>query len=89
MAMQSDHDADDNINRFPAQCAKCGRGLGIHRTAQDAGDAEMNHWLQAHPVGGARDSEGRFTTADGGKSGKPAKLTRDQKRGKYPKPGKR
>ncbi len=86
MAMQSDFEASDNSG-WPARCSRCSDHLGNWPTREEAGAKELNHQMQKHKVT-FEEAQERIA-ADQKKSGRPAKLTRLQKQGKYPKPGTR
>ena len=79
MAMQSDHDSDS----YRATCCYCG-SLGNYGSNRDAANAELQHQLNKHPVQ-LQGATGNASTAKA--TGKGAKLTRDQKRNKFRKPG--
>lgn len=75
----------DDTGEYRATCCYCG-SLGNYTSNRDAANAELQHQLNKHPVQ-LQGATGNGSTAK--TSGKPAKLTRDQRRGKFPKPGKR
>lgn len=86
MAMMSDWDGGDSTGHHPATCGRCRRTLSTWPTAQEAADAELNHQLQRHPAT-LEDSGGGAASGSQAGRGKPAKLTRDQTRNKFRKPG--
>lgn len=82
MAMMSDWDAD---GEYEARCHKHGH-LSNHRSAADAAAAELQHQVEKHH---ARLSDGKPETRSTEEIAQAMtrKLTRAQRRNKFPKPG--
>jgi len=81
---------DDNTKTYRAWCATCHNNFGNYSRPQDAANAELQHQIAAHP---AQLSPAPGTAAGtdnpGGRNSQSKRLTHDQKRNNFRKPGTR
>jgi hypothetical protein len=81
----------ENVKTTRAWCAQCRRSFGNYTDPRDAANAELQHQIGSHPAQlSPAPGTAVGTNNPGGRvSQSKTRLTRDQKRNNFRKPGKR